>query len=180
MQYLLRELFISRHWLVHSRLVWLLLRCRGESPIGWDVVPAKIELCPPLSSLLSSLSHRRAVLSYSLASFSPSPQHNTTPLSCGNILTPCFRSTRGNTALTYVTDNINYAINELRQLRHRWEGGRHQSQGMQVMYARQILQSYVPTESLAKAQKTVQTTCCRVTWWGSLLGCIFLFQEYHF
>ena len=148
--------------------MWLLLRRRGKSPIGWDLVPAKKS--PSLfSSLLSSLSHRRAVLLYSmdfLLSLATAHQpllylrqhtHSLLPLHTWG-----YR--------THVTDNIYYAINELRQLRHGWEGGRHQSQGIQVMYARQILQSYMPTESLAKAQKTVQTACCRDTWWGSLQG----------
>jgi hypothetical protein len=40
------------------------------------------------------------------------------------------------------------------------EGVSLKSHGMQVMYALQILQSYVPTESLAKAQKIMQTMCC--------------------
>jgi hypothetical protein len=41
---------------------------------------------------------------------------------------------------------------------------------MRVVFARQILQSYVSKESLVEAQNRMQTTCCRATRRGSVQG----------
>ena len=49
-------------------------------------------------------------------------------------------------------------------------GGRRDSQGVQVVYASQILQRRMPEEALADAQKTMQTTCYRATRRGIVQG----------
>ena len=101
-------------------------------------------------SLLFLLTTWRAVLSLD---FLPSSLTTTTPVLAVAAISLLASASSVGWYRTHGTYNIYYAINELRQLRHGW-GGRHQSQGMHVMYACQILQSYVPCANGIIGQST--------------------------